>query len=164
VTVAGSPLPVGEPAPGFTLRDQHGVDTSLSGLRGRDVLLVFYPFAFSGVCSGELRALQDAWPALAAPDRALLAVSCDPVYALRAYADRDGIDFPLLSDFWPHGAVAAAYGVLDPAIGAPHRSSFLVDQEGVVRWSLNVPRPASRAISDYVEALEKARKAKYLGD
>jgi peroxiredoxin len=164
VTVAPSPLPVGETAPDFTLRDQHGADTTLSALRGRDVLLVFYPFAFSGVCSGELRALQDAWPTLAAPDRVLLAVSCDPVYALRAYADHEGIDFPLLSDFWPHGAVAASYGVLDQAIGAPHRSSFVVDREGVVRWSLNVPRHASRAISDYVAALEEARKAKSRGD
>ena len=164
MTVAGTPLPVGETAPDFTLRDQHGADTTLSALRGRDVLLVFYPFAFSGVCSGELRDLRDAWPGLAAPDRALLALSCDPVYALRAYADRDGIEFPLLSDFWPHGAVAAAYGVLDPSIGAPHRSSFLVDPEGVVRWSLNVPRQTSRAIPDYVAALEEARKAKSRGD
>jgi peroxiredoxin len=151
---------VGEPAPDFTLRDQHGADVTLSAFRGRDVLLVFYPFAFSGVCSGELQALRDSWPSLAAPDRVLVALSCDPVYALRAYAERDGIEFPLLSDFWPHGAVASAYGVLDPVIGAPHRSSFLVDGTGTVRWSLNVPRPASRSISDYAEALDQARKAK----
>jgi peroxiredoxin len=160
VTVAGSPLPVGEPAPDFTLRDQHGVDTTLSDLRGRAVLLVFFPFAFSGVCSSELRALAAAWPSLAAPDRALLALSCDPVYALREYADRDGIDFPLLSDFWPHGAVARSYGVLDTTLGAPHRSSFLVDHDGVVRWSLNVPRQASREIPDYAAAFTEARKAK----
>jgi peroxiredoxin len=151
---------VGEPAPDFTLRDQHGADTTLSDLRGRHVLLVFFPFAFSSVCSGELRALDDAWPRLAGPDRAVLAISCDPVYALRAYADRDGIDLPLLSDFWPHGAVASAYGVLDPATGSANRSSVLVDADGLVRWTLNVPRQASRAIADYLAAFEGAPKAK----
>jgi peroxiredoxin len=151
---------VGEKAPGFTLRDQHGVDTTLADLRGRDVLLVFFPFAFSGVCSGELRALNEAWPQLAGPDRAVLAISCDPVYALRAYADQDGIDLPLLSDFWPHGAVTSAYGVLDRATGSPHRSSVLVEADGLVRWSLNVPRQASREIADYEAAFAAARKAK----
>jgi peroxiredoxin len=100
-------LEVGETAPAFTLRDQHGREQSLAARVGsRNVLLVFYPFAFTGVCSGEMLALQEhvaEWDGL---NTDVLAVSCDPVPSLRAFADTTGLEFPLLSDFWPHGAVS----------------------------------------------------------
>ena len=108
------PIQVGEQAPDFTLRDQHGVEFSLSSVLGKKaVLLVFYPFAFSGVCTGELTGFRDRLGDFETDDSTLVAVSCDSIYTQRALADRDGIFFPLLADYWPHGEVASAYGVLD---------------------------------------------------
>ncbi len=147
-------LEVGRPAPDFELRDQHGQTVTLSGFRGRTaVLLVFYPFVFSGVCTEELQALRDDRPDLRAGDAALLAVSCDPMFSLRAFADSDGIEFPLLSDFWPHGAVSSAYGVFDSRRGCPSRSSFVVDREGLVRWEMHNTLPEARAIGEYARVL-----------
>ncbi len=160
MTAAGAPLPVGSPAPELGLRDQHGATASLADLRGRAVLLVFYPFTFSRVCGDELAALDRALPDLQGPDSAVLAVSCDPVHTLRAYADRTGIDIRLLSDFWPHGAVSSSYGVLDPVIGAPHRSTFVLDHQGAVRWSLHVPRHESRPLETHRAALAEVRRAR----
>jgi peroxiredoxin len=148
------PLDVGEEAPDFELRDQHGQPVRLSELRGRKAaLVVFYPWAFSGVCGGELHALQAELDQLAGDDVAVLAVSTDSMYALRAYADREGFTFPLLSDFWPHGAVAEAYGVLHPDIGIALRGSFLVDRDGVVRWRVVKGIPDTRNVADYMRAI-----------
>ena len=160
MTSAVAPLPVGSPAPEIALRDQHGATASLADLRGRALLLVFFPFAFSRVCGGELEALDRALPDLEGPDAAVLAISCDPMHALRAYADQAGLGVRLLSDFWPHGLVSSSYGVFDPVLGAPHRSSFVIDHEGVVGWSLHVPRHESRPVEEHVAALAQVRKAK----
>jgi peroxiredoxin len=141
---------VGDPAPDFTLRDQHGRPTRLSGLRGRPVVVVFYPFAFSGVCTGELRALRDGGvDRLGELGAAVLAVSCDPMFALRVFADRDGLELPLLSDFWPHGQVASSYGAFDAELGCATRSSFVVGADGIVRWSVHNPIGQARSIDDY---------------
>src|SRR6187200_924527 len=127
-------LAIGDRAPDFTLKDQYGQDNTLSSYAGRKaVLLVFYPFAFSGVCTGELTGLRDRLGDFETDDATLMTISCDPVFTQRAFADRDGLFFPLLSDYWPHGEVAAAYGVFDDTAGHPSRSSFLVDKHGVVR-------------------------------
>ena len=149
------PLPVGTVAPGFCLRDQHGQDVSLAALRGAPVLLVFYPWAFSRVCTGELDTLRDVRRSVEQCGARLLAVSCDPVYALRAFAEAERLGYPLLSDFWPHGEVAAAYGVLDPERGCPRRSSFLLDGEGVVRWSVHHETSDAREVGAHLEALER---------
>jgi len=93
-------------APDFALRDQHGQVVRLSSFRGeKTVVVMFYPYAFSGVCTGELRAVRDRLPQLQSEHVALLAVSCDPMFSLRAFAEADGLGFPLLSDFWPHADV-----------------------------------------------------------
>jgi mycoredoxin-dependent peroxiredoxin len=148
-------LPVGAQAPGFALRDQHGRTVTLAGLQGRShVLLVFFPAAFSSVCSAELCDLRDWWPQGGRDDTELLAVSCDQVFALRGYSDAEGIDYPLLSDFWPHGAVSQAYGVLDDSTGTSRRSSYLVDVQGAVVWSVHNARADSRPVQDYAAALE----------
>jgi mycoredoxin-dependent peroxiredoxin len=145
---------VGELAPDFELRDQHGTPVRLSDLRGaRNVVLVFYPFAFSGVCSGEMRALRDSFPEVARPDVELLAVSADTVFALRTWADDQGFSFALLSDFWPHGAVARSYGVFDENMGAATRGTFILDKAGVVRWKVVNPIPQARDVADYQQAL-----------
>jgi peroxiredoxin len=145
---------IGDIAPEFTLRDQHGADVSLSSFRGQQaVLVVFYPFAFSGICTGELCEIRDDIGAFQNDGVQVLAVSCDPVYALRAWADDQGFDFPLLSDFWPHGAVASAYGVFDAERGMAVRGSFLVDVDGTVRWSVVNGPGQARDLTEYREAL-----------
>jgi peroxiredoxin len=138
-------LQIGDRAPDFTLRDQHGQDVRLSDFAGKKaVLLVFYPYAFTGVCSGELTGFRDRLGDYETDDTTLLAISCDPMYTQRAFADRDGIFFPLLSDFWPHGAVASAYGVLDESEGCANRSSFVIGKDGLVRWVLHSQRGEAR--------------------
>ncbi|MGH3275329.1 MAG: peroxiredoxin [Streptosporangiaceae bacterium] len=145
---------VGEPAPDFELRDQHGTPVRLSALRGaKNVVLVFYPFAFSGVCSGEMRALRDSFPEISRPDVELLAVSADTVFSLRTWSDAQNFGFDLLSDFWPHGAVARSYGVFDESIGAATRGTFIIDKAGVVRWKVVNPIPRARDVADYRKAL-----------
>jgi peroxiredoxin len=149
-------LAIGDRAPDFTLVDQHGQDVTLSQWAGQKaVLLVFYPFAFSGVCTGELTGFRDRLGDFETDLSTLVAVSCDPIYAQRALADRDGIFFPLLTDFWPHGAVASAYGVFDEISGAPRRSSFIIDRDGVVRWSVHNPRGRARDLDQHAVALKE---------
>lgn len=132
------PLQVGDRAPDFTLRDQHGAEFRLSSYAGtKSVLLVFYPFAFSGVCTGELNGFRDRLGDFETEHTTVAAISCDPLYSQRAFADRDGIFFPLLADYWPHGEVAKAYGVFDEEQGCPLRSSFVVDRDGVIRWAVH---------------------------
>lgn len=151
-------VPAGAAAPRFTLRDQHGAETSVGGKAedGRATLLVFYPFAFSGVCGSELGQLRDAGEEFDGERVRLVAVSCDPMHSLRGYAEGEGFAFPLLSDFWPHGAAALAYGVFDEARGCAGRGSFLIDPDGVLRWSLVNPITDARPLAAYREALANA--------
>ena len=147
-------LAIGDVAPDFELKDQHGRSVRLSSLRGKKAaLVVFYPWAFSGVCGGELQALEEQQDEILGDDVVLLTISTDPMYALRAFADQHGFSFPLLSDFWPHGAVASAYGVLSQQVGIALRGTFLVDRDGVVRWSIVNDIPDARDIDDYKKAI-----------
>ena len=142
--------------PDFTLRDQHGQDVTLSSFRGsKAVVVMFYPFAFSRVCTGELCEVRDSLPTFESEDVQLLAVSCDPMFALRAFADQDGLTFPLLSDFWPHGAVAPAYGVFNEARGCSDRSTFIVDRDGVLRWSVHNEMPDARDLAEQARVLSE---------
>jgi mycoredoxin-dependent peroxiredoxin len=130
------PLEVGDRAPDFTLKDQNNQPVRLSELsRQRHVLIVFYPFAFSRVCSGELRQLRDDFDAFNSDHVITVAISTDPVYSLRAWAEQEGFQFPLLSDFWPHGEVAKVYGVFDERAGRANRGTFLVDTNGTIRFA-----------------------------
>jgi mycoredoxin-dependent peroxiredoxin len=135
---------VGAVAPDFTLKDQNREDVALSALSGeRAALVVFYPFAFSGVCTGELGAVRDDLAAFQNERVQVLAVSCDHPFALKAWADAQGFGFPLLSDFWPHGEVARRYGVFNSAAGFALRGTFLVDRAGIVRFTeVNQPGEA----------------------
>ena len=145
---------VGQLAPDFELKDQHGTPVRLSGFRGKkNVVLVFYPLAFSGVCSGELAAMRDEFPEASRDDVELLTVSVDSGYALRAWSDAEQFGFSLLSDFWPHGGVARSYGVFDEKLGIATRGTFIIDKDGVVRWKIVNPIPQARDIADYQKAL-----------
>jgi peroxiredoxin (alkyl hydroperoxide reductase subunit C) len=127
---------VGTEAPDFTLKDQNNQEVTLSSFRGgRAVLVVFYPFAFSGICTGELCAIRDDLATFQNDDVQILAISVDHVFALKAWSQAEGYEFPLLSDFWPHGKVAQAYGVFNDKAGMAVRGTFLVDEAGIVRFA-----------------------------
>ncbi len=150
-------LSLGGPAPDFTLRDQFGQDVTLSSYRGRKaVALLFFPYAFSGVCTGEMAGIRDRLAEFLTFDTEVLGISCDPVFAMRAFADRDGLNFPLLSDFWPHGAVARSYDVLDDDRGCPRRSSYVVDRGGDVRWAVHHAMPEGRDLDEHLRQLRSA--------
>ncbi|MHA6798903.1 peroxiredoxin [Bounagaea algeriensis] len=127
---------VGAQAPDFTLPDYNKQQVSLSDYRGqKNVLVVFYPFAFSGVCQGELCQVRDDLSSFQNEDVQILGVSVDTPFSLKAWADQEGYTFPLLSDFWPHGETAQAYGVFNADAGMALRGTFLVDKEGAVRFA-----------------------------
>jgi peroxiredoxin len=152
----GHGLPVGHPAPDFSLRDQFGQDVTLSSFRGhKAVALVFFPWAFSNVCTSEMAGIRDRLDGFLTFGTEVLAISTDPTYSLRVFADTDGLNFPLLSDFWPHGAVATAYRVFDAELGVARRSSFVVDREGIVRWSVHHELSHERMLDEHLAQLHQ---------
>jgi peroxiredoxin len=129
-------LAVGATAPDFVLRDQNNQEVRLSSYAGRQaVLLVFYPLAFTGICQGELAALQASLSDFQNDAVQVLTISVDSPYSHKVWADREGFAFPLLADFWPHGAVAAAYGVFNAAAGFADRGTFLIDRSGKIAYA-----------------------------
>jgi peroxiredoxin len=127
---------VGAEAPDFTLKDQNNQEVRLSDFRGaKNVLLVFYPLAFTGTCQGELCSVRDNLNDFVNDSVQVLTVSVDSSYAHKVWAEREGYDFPLLADFWPHGAVAQAYGVFNIERGFANRGTFVIDTAGVVRFA-----------------------------
>jgi peroxiredoxin (alkyl hydroperoxide reductase subunit C) len=147
---------VGQAAPDFTLRDQRGHEVTLSSFRGsKSVVLVFYPFAFSGICTGELCEIRDDLGAFENDEVQVLVVSCDHMFTQRAWADVEGYFFPMLSDYWPHGATAQAYGVFAPSGGFSKRGTFLIDREGIVRWTLVNDPSQKRDFAGYHAALKE---------
>ena len=129
-------LEVGTEAPDFTLRDQNGQPVTLSSFRGaRNVLLVFFPLAFTGICQGELDEIRDHLPCYHNDDTATLAISVGPPPTHKVWAAQSGFTFPVLSDFWPHGGVAQSYGVFNDATGFANRGTFVVDRTGIIRFA-----------------------------
>jgi len=127
---------VGSPAPDFTLKNQDGQEVSLADFAGdKAVLLVFFPFAFSGICTGELCSVRDDLSSFQNDDVQVVGVSCDTTWSLKVWAQQEGYEFPLLSDFWPHGAVSESYGVFSADLGFAFRGTFLIDTAGVVRFA-----------------------------
>jgi mycoredoxin-dependent peroxiredoxin len=145
---------IGDVAPDFELKDQHGTPVTLAGFRGKkNVVLVFYPLAFSGVCTGELCQMRDSFPEADRDDVEVMTVSVDSVFAHKKWADTEGFQFELLSDFWPHGAVAKLYGVFDDEKGLATRGTFIIDKNGVVHWKVVNAIPQARDLADYQKAL-----------
>lgn len=147
-------LLLGGQAPDFTLRDQFGQDVTLSSYRGtKAVAIFFYPYAFSGVCTGEMAGIRERLAEFLTFDTEVLAISCDPMFSLRAFSDRDGLNFPLLSDFWPHGAVSRSFDVFDEQKGCPRRSSYVIDKKGLVRWAVHNASPEGRDLGEHLKQL-----------
>ena len=147
-------LTIGQAAPDFTLMNQHGESVSLSSFKGKkNVVVIFYPFAFSGICTGELCAIRDDLAAFENDNSELLAISCDPMYAQKAFAEQEGYKFGVLADFWPHGAAAKAYGVFNEERGCATRGTFIIDKSGILRWQVVNGLGDARNIADYKAAL-----------
>lgn len=152
--MAAAPIPVGGRAPEFELRDQNNQAVGLAALREKGpVLIVFFPLAFTGTCEGELGYLRDHLPEFT-DGLSTVAVSVGPPPTHKVWSQAQGFLFPILSDFWPHGAVASAYDVFDETKGCPRRSSYIVDKEGVVRWSVHNAMPDGRDLDEHLRQLE----------
>ena len=124
---------IGQPAPDFSLKDQNNDVVTLSSFKGdKAVAVVFYPFAFSGICQGELCQIRDDHSQYEDAGVQVLAVSCDSRHAQKPWAEQQGFNFPVLSDFWPHGATAKAYGVFNEELGCAMRATFLIDENGTI--------------------------------
>jgi peroxiredoxin len=144
----------GTPAPDFALRDQEGNEVRLSDLRGRKVVIAFYPLDFSPVCTDQLSIYQQAMPEIESRGATLVGISVDSMFAHKAFAEKLGVSIPLLADFHPKGRVTSAYGAYQEDYGTGNRSLVLVDEEGVVRWVHASPSPLEIPGADLIlEAL-----------
>lgn len=152
-------LAIDTPAPDFELANQFGESIRLSDFRGvRAVALVFFPLAFTGTCTGELCELRDNLALFAQQGVELIGISVDSKATLRAWAEREGYDFTLLADFWPHGAVAQEYGVFLEERGFANRATFVIDTDGIIRASFVTAPAQARSLGEYRAALERLRR------
>ena len=149
-----SGLSVGSVAPDFELKDQHGAKISLASFKGKkNVVVLFIPFAFTGTCTGELCAIRDDLAAFQSDDVQVLAISCDSPFTQKVFAEQEGYKFPVLADFWPHGAAAKAYGIFNEDLGCAMRGTFIIDKEGILRWQIVNGLGDARNIADYKTAI-----------
>lgn len=147
-------LETGTRAPLFTTVNQFGETVQLGQLLADGpVALVFVPLAFSGICTGELCELRDNLADFAGAGIRLVAVSVDSKFALRTWADEQGYGFDLLSDFWPHGALAESFGIFDPARGVAHRATFIIDRDGIIRDAFVTAPGQPRSLERYRAAI-----------
>ncbi len=147
-------ISVGEVAPDFDLKDQHGAKVKLSSFKGeKNVVVLFIPFSFTGTCTGELCAIRDDLAAFQNDDVQVIAISCDSPFTQKIFAEQEGYKFPVLSDFWPHGAVAQAYGIFNADLGCALRGTFIIDKQGVIRWSVVNGLGDARNNGDYKSAI-----------
>jgi mycoredoxin-dependent peroxiredoxin len=145
---------IGDEAPDFELEDQTRTPVRLSDYRGRKaVVLVFYPMSFTGVCEGEMCAIRDSIEVFRNDAVETIAISVDSTATHARWAHEQGFEFPLLSDFWPHGRVASTYGVFDETLGIAVRGTFIVDQDGMVVYTDRNPVPEARDQDAWKQAL-----------
>ena len=147
-------ISVGSVAPDFELKDQHGAKVSLSSFKGnKNVVVLFIPFAFTGTCTGELCAIRDDLAAFQNDDVQVIAISCDSPFTQKVFAEQEGYKFPVLADFWPHGATAQAYGIFNADLGCALRGTFVIDKQGIIRWSVVNGLGDARNNGDYKSAI-----------
>jgi peroxiredoxin len=149
----------GAAAPDFTLHDTPDQTVSLSELRGRPVILAFYPADFSPVCGDQMALYNEVLPEFHKHGAELLGVSVDGVWCHRAFAESRHLHFPLLSDFEPKGAVARDYGAYREHEGVTERALFVIDAEGIIRWSYCSPMGVNPGADGILEALDGLRGA-----
>ena len=149
-----TPVANGQAAPDFELKDQTGTKVLLSSFKGKkNVVVLFIPFSFTGTCTGELCAIRDDLASFENDNVQVLAISCDSMHTQKIFAAQEGYTFPVLSDFWPHGAVSKAYGIFNEDIGCAMRGTFIIDKEGIVRWSVVQGLGDARNNGDYKTAI-----------
>ena len=147
-------LIIGDHAPDFELINQFGETVKLSDFRGKKpVVLVFYPMSFTGICTGELCELRDNFAQFENQNVELLAVSIDSKFVQKKFADQEGYKFNVLADFWPHGAVAKAYGVFLEETGFANRATFVINTDGVVTAKFVTAPGQARSLADYQKAI-----------
>jgi peroxiredoxin len=149
-------IEAGAPAPDFALPDQDGNVVSLESLRGKRVVLVFYPADFSPVCTDQLNVYQEVLGELRERGAELYGVSVDSNWCHRAFQQHLGVEIPLLADFHPKGAVAQAYGIWAEKYGVSKRALVMIGPDGTVEWSYKSPSPleipGANLIFDALEA------------
>ena len=151
-------LPAGTPAPDFALKSTPDQVVRLSEFRGQPVVLAFYPADWSPVCGDQMALYNEILPEFQKHNAELLGISVDGVWCHTAFAKDRNLHFPLLSDFEPKGAVARAYGAYFEAAGITERALFVIDKDGIIRWSYLSPiavNPGAEGILEALEALEK---------
>lgn len=148
-------LIIGDPAPDFSLINQFGETVTLSEFKEKkNVVIVFYPLSFSGICTGELCELRDNFAQFERADVELLAISVDSKFVQKKFAETEGYKFSVLADFWPHGAVAKSYGVFLEENGISNRATFVINKDGnLVAKFITAPGQA-RSLDEYNRALE----------
>ncbi len=147
-------LEIGDQAPSFSLKNQFGEAVSLEDFKGKkNVVLMFYPFAFTGKCTEELCAIRDERNDFVNDSTQILSISCDPHQSLKIFAEQQNLDTPLLSDFWPHGQISQKYGVFLEDLGFANRGTFIIDKTGIIRWKVVTSPGQTRNNADYRTAL-----------
>jgi mycoredoxin-dependent peroxiredoxin len=148
-------IEVGQKAPDFTLKNQHQKEVSLKDLRGKNVVLAFYPLDFSPVCSKEHACFHDDLKQFEGLNAEVLGISVDSAWAHKAFAEKLGIEYSLLADFQPRGNVAKQFGLFLEDKGITNRATVIIDKEGVVRYIKVYDIPQQRDNRELVEALQK---------
>jgi peroxiredoxin len=147
-------LTIGQAAPDFELKNQYGELVKLSSFKGeKNVVVLFIPFAFTGTCTGELCAIRDDLAAFQNDNVQVLAISCDSPFTQKFFAEQEGYKFPVLADFWPHGAAAQAFGIFNADLGCALRGTFIIDKEGIIRWTVVNGLGDARNNGDYKSAI-----------
>ena len=149
-------IPPGTPAPEFTLRREDGSEFTRADLEGNTTVLVFYPFAFSRVCTDQLNLYEEGVEDFKAKGATLYGVSCDAAYSQSAFREKLGVSIEQLSDFEPKGATSRAFGVYHP-LGFPQRALVIIGPDAVVKWSYQAPSPAELPGANLIfDGLEQA--------
>lgn len=147
-------LTIGQAAPDFELKNQYGELVKLSSFKEeKNVVVLFIPFAFTGTCTGELCAIRDDLAAFQNDNVQVLAISCDSPFTQKIFAEQEGYKFPVLADFWPHGAAAQAFGIFNADLGCALRGTFIIDKEGIIRWTVVNGLGDARNNGDYKSAI-----------
>jgi peroxiredoxin len=152
------PLPAGTLAPDFTLHSTPDQSISLTDFRGQPVILAFYPADWSPVCGDQMGLYQEVLPEFQRSDAQLLGISVDGIWSHLAFAENRHLHFPLLADFHPKGEISRIYGVYQEDVGESGRALFVIDENGIIRWSHLSPvgvNPGANGILNALSAMQK---------